>query len=236
MTEREGTQPRWRRYAVEVLTIVVGILLALAADAGRQYVADRSTEREILAALRVEFDVDVREIAADQASRARKLAAIELLSDVHGGVVKDPHPDSLAVAVMWTMNWRYYTPSHPVLDDVLSTGRLDLIRSAELRRALMAFGQERSRIGVVEERERDFVARDVQPYLAARLDLEALFSPRSPEQHAAALRAVPGVVSGTGFGSLLYLDRQRVESSTSFASQLLEAVSAVQKALEGGPS
>jgi len=231
MTEREEWEPRWRRYAVEVLTIVVGILLALAADASRQYVADRGTEREILAALRVEFAVDVREIGADQEQRAQKLAAIELLSEVHGGPVKSPRLDSLAAALMWTMNWRYYTPSHPVLDDVLSTGRLDLIRSDEVRRALMVFGQARNRIAVVEERERDFVARDVQPYLAARLDLEALSSPRSPEQRTAALRAVPDVLASASFGSLLYLDRDRTESSNRFGKDLLEAVSAVQKAL-----
>lgn len=49
MTGIGERKPPLRRYAAEVVTIVVGILLALAADAGRQYLADRATEREILA-------------------------------------------------------------------------------------------------------------------------------------------------------------------------------------------
>jgi len=231
MTEGAEAESRWRRRAAEALTIVVGILLALAADAGRQYVADRGTERDILAALRVEFAVDVQELEADQDQRAQKLAAIDFLSEVHSGAAESPDLDSLAAAVMWTMNWRYYTPSHPVLDDLLTTGRLDLIRSDDLRRALMAFGGERARLAVVEERERDFVARDVQTYLAARLDLESLYSPRTPEQRSAALRALPDVIAAPSFGSLLYLDRDRAESSSSFANTLLEAVFAVQRAL-----
>jgi len=231
MTQHEMAGPRWRRYAAEVVTIIVGILLALAADAGRQYLADRGTEREMLAALRVEFAVDVREIDADQKARANKLAAIELLSAARADATRMPSPEELAAAVLSNLNWRYYTASHPVLDDLLTTGRLDLLRSSELRRAILAFQQERSRIGVTEEQEREFVMRQVAPYLAARLDLEALSSPRSPAQHAAALRAIPGVLAEASFGSLLFLNRDRTENSTRFADKLLETVTAVQKLL-----
>jgi len=231
MTQHEVTGPRWKRYAAEVATIIVGILLALAADAGRQYLADRGTEREMLAALRIEFAADVKEISADQKARSQILAAIDSLSAARVDATRVPPPEELAAAVPRTLNWRYYTASHPVLDDLLTTGRLDLLRSSELRRAIMAFQQERSRIGVIEEQEREFVMRQMAPYLAARLDLEALTSPGSPEQHAAALRAIPGLLADASFGSLLYLHRNRTENSSAFAGVLLEKVDAVQKLL-----
>jgi len=231
MTSHLDSEPRWRRYAAEILTIVVGILLALGADATRQSFADRASEREILAALRVEFAADVREIETDQASRAQKLAAIDLLSGVRSGTVEAPEPEELAEAVNSTMNWRFYTAAHPVLDDILSTGRLDLLRSDELRRALMAFGQERSRLAVVEQEERAFVGSQLQPYLAGRIDLEALASPEPAGPHAAAVATVPGLLTDTMFGSLLYLNRHRVENSTQFAERLLETVAAVREAL-----
>ena len=231
MAGRIESAQRWRQHAVEVLTIVVGILLALAAESGRQYFADRADEREILAALRVEFAADVEELRTDQERRAEKLAALELLSAVSGATVDGPLPDSLAAAVFRSMDWRYYTASHPVLDDLVSTGRLGLIRSDELRRALMAFGQERARISVVEQEEREFVSREVEPYLAARLDLEALSSRGSPERHATALRAVRDLLTDTTFGSLLYLNRFRTEGSIEFAATLLETISGVREAL-----
>jgi len=231
MAKREGAGRPWGRYAAEVATIIVGILLALAADAARQFLADRAKEREVIAALRDEFAVDVQEIGADQEWRASKVAALDLVSEARAGATKPPPSEELAAAVLSALNWRFYTASHPVLDDLLTTGRLDLLRSSDLRRALMAFGQERSRISVVEEQERDFVLRQMAPWLAARIDLEALAAPRSPEQHAAAVNAIPAVLSEPHFGSLIYLDRMRTESSSRLAEILLEKVTAVRTLL-----
>ena len=230
MTDQTEARPGWRRYAAEALTIVVGILLALAADAGRQYFADRASEREILTALRVEFAADVTELETDQAHRTQKLASIDLLNRVRAGKDKSPPPDALAGAMLDLLDWRFYTASHPVLDDLVTTGRLDLIQSDELRHMLMVFGQERSRIGVTEQYEREFVASYIAPYLATRLDLEALSSD-SPARVAAAVLPANEVLADKSFGSLLYLSRDRTQGSRNFGQTLLTAVSNVQRVL-----
>jgi len=80
---------------------------------------------------------------------------------------------------------------------------------------------------VVEEEERNFVEHEMSPYLAGQLDLDALFSKKSPQQYAIAIREVPEVVASKAFGSFLYLDRIRTESSTRFTDRLLETVSAI---------
>jgi len=220
----------WRRFAGEVATIVLGILLAVAANAGYKYLGDRSAEREILAALRDEFEADVRELGADQRSRAGKLACVDLVAAVRSGEVEAPPPDSLARTLLNLLGYRFYTASHPVLDDLLVTGRLELIRSKDLRKALMKFGQERSRIGVVEQREREFVASQFEPWLAGRLDLWALASD-SPSEVAAVVRAIDGVLAEEGFGSLLHLDRERTNSTLEFGDHFLATVYAVQRIL-----
>lgn len=232
MAEHETSSPRWRRFVVEVLTIVLGVLLALGADEGRQYVSDRATEREILTALKGEFDEDTVEIGNDQANRLAKLDAIERLDGARSDTATMPPPDTLARDVVWLLDWRYYTARHPILDDALSTGRFDLIRSSALRQALVVFQQERSRIGVTEEQERAFVSRQLEPYLTERLDLEALSSPRTPEQRARALRALPSLLQDPTFGSILFLARDRTESSHGFANRLLATVNSVRKELE----
>ena len=222
---------RWVGFAAEVVTIVIGILLALAANAGYQYVADRTSESEILGALRVEFAADVEELRADQRHRNQKLASIDLLKAVRKGTIGRPTPEILANALLKSLDYRFYTPSHPVLDDLLATGRLELIRSDELRHALMDFGQARSRIAVVEQREREFVATQIEPYLASRLDLEALEA-ESPDELASSLLAVSELLGENYFGSLLYLNRERTQSSTNFAENLLNAVFRVQELLK----
>jgi len=222
---------RWAGFAAEVVTIVIGILLALAANAGYQYLADRTSESEILAALRVEFAADVDELRADQQHRKQKLASIDLLKAVRNGTVGLPTPKILAHALLDSLDYRFYTPSHPVLDDVLATGRLELIRSDELRHALMVFGQARSRIAVVEQREREFVATQIEPFLASRLDLGTLDA-KSTDELASSLLTVSELLMDNYFGSLLYLDRDRTQSSTDFADNLLNTVFRVQELLK----
>jgi len=230
MTEPRNARPRWSRFTEEVSTIVLGILLALAANAGYQYFADRASERGILRALRVEFAADVVELEADRRNRSRKLASIDLLRAVRTGAIETPPRDAMAKALLDCLEYRFYTASHPVLDDLLTTGRLDLLRSDELRRALMVFGQARSRIGVIEQREREFVASRVEPYLGARLDLDALTSD-STEDVAAAVSSASEVLADREFGSLLHLNRERTQGSLEFADRLLASVREVQRIL-----
>lgn len=230
MSSTGGSGTRWRRYTAEVLTIVVGILLALAADEGRQALANRATERDALASLRGEFAADVKELKADQAQREEKLANIELLMRLRTGATERQPPADMAKALLDLLGWRYYTASHPVLDDLASTGRLDLIRSNRLRAALMRFGQERSRVGVVEQYERDFIASQVAPYLAGRVDLDALSSD-SPERVAAAVASADAMLGDAQFGSLLHLSRERTQSSNRFGERLMASVVDVQREL-----
>lgn len=219
-----------RYFGQEVVTIVVGILLALGANAAYKYFADRADEREILAALRVEFEADIAEIDADQKHRDEKLAAIRLLLDTETGTAGGSSPRAFTAAVEATIGYRFYTASHPVLDDVLTTGRLDLIRSDALRQALMRFGAARSRIGVVEQLERDFVSSQLEPFVASRLDLASLGA-ASPVPTPNAIDAVSVLRTDPHFRSLLFLDEKRTKSSHGFAELLRERVLEVQAAL-----
>lgn len=224
----------WKKYATDVSVVVIGILLALAADAGRQYFVDRASEREILAALRLEFSTDVRELAADQEVRREKLSSIDLLSQSFTGDADRLPPARLQEAILNTLERRYYTGSHAVLDDLLSNGRLSLIRSDELRQALMEFDQERSRISEVERREEDFVADQMAPYLAHRLNLQVMSASESPNE--VAVRRAYDLLEDPTFASLLYLDRDRALNSFGVGERLMSKVSAVRELLgEHGP-
>jgi hypothetical protein len=216
-----------------VATIVVGILLALATDAGYQYRADRGLEAEILVALREEFRIDQQEIAADQRSRAGKLRYIDRMSRSRRGLAPQLPPDSIPDAVRNLLRFRFYTPSHPVLDETLNTGRLGLIRSEELRRALMSFETERQRLAVIEGQEQEVVWLHVAPYLADRIDLDLLMADGPAALDEA--RSFNAIVSEQAFGSTLELNRTRVVLSQSYSNDLLESVSRVLDAL-GDPN
>jgi hypothetical protein len=213
----------------EVTTIVVGILLALAADAAYQYRTDRSLEAEILDALREEFRIDEVEIAQDQRSRAVKLEYIDRLRAYRRGDAPALPPDSIPDALENLLRFRFYTAGHPVLDETLNTGRLGLLRSDALRRALMSFETERERLAVIEAQEQDVVRMQVAPYLADRIDLDLLMSRGQlavDEAH-----SFNEIVTEPAFGSTLYLNRARVVLSQGYTEELLEKVVEVLEAL-----
>lgn len=204
---------RWMRRGAEVLTIVFSILLALAADAAWSYRGDRAEEGRLLQGLHQEFLEAEREVENDLEARREILDRLQLLRGVRSGDLAPP--DSVAVLVSALLDWRFYTPAHAVLDDAVSSGRLDLIRSPEIRRALMAYDQQRGRLEVFDARERDFVSEHLEPYLIVRVALDRLLDePPTPDD---AARVLSLMGSDEAFAGLVALKQQRTEEASTFS-------------------
>ncbi|HSM08466.1 MAG TPA: hypothetical protein VLA33_05555 [Gemmatimonadota bacterium] len=223
----------WRRRGAEGLTIVVSILLALAAEAAWGYRGDRAAEREILAGLRVEFAQAESEIRSDLRAREEILGWTRRLLAVRAGSAPEPPPDSLAEMLSRTLGYRFYTPAHPVLEDLLASGRLELIRSDTLRGQIMRYMQERDRIGVSEERERDLAANRIEPFLETRVDLAYLaLQPSDTARSARQARRFYAAIREPAFGSLLYYRIVRTEGAAGFGEILLGVIQDVRRSLD----
>ncbi len=210
-----------RSYALEGLTIVVGIVLALVLGEAWGVAADRLEEREVVAGLRDEFEAGREELDFDRQARIAALRRIRRLLEVGRGRATLP-PDSVTAFTAALLDFRFYTPSHPVLDDLIAGGRLRLLRSDTLRYRLMLYLQERDRLAVVEERERRFVAERMEPWVVEHLALEPPSDPDDPalwgpEADASALAAA--AVDPT-FRTLLVMRLDRTEIALRFSSGL----------------
>ena len=207
---------RTRRYVAEGLTIMAGILAALLVDAAWGYMSDRVEEHEYLAGLRAEFREALTEIESDQARREEIQASVSLLLEGRqpGDTISY---DELDEAVLDVLDYRFYTPSHPVLDELLSAGRLGLIRSGSLRFGLRQYAQERDRLSVVEGRDLDFVTNQLAPFLAGHvsLDLLAEDATKAGSEQRGRVRAMQQL---SEFGSLLYLRWESVETCRVFGN------------------
>lgn len=127
----------WFAVAVEILIVVVGILLALQFDQWSQDRADRALEREYLQRLVEDLEIERGRIVDAIGSTENRLAAIRRLE----AYVKEPISASDRPAtVPWaleTVSWRSFPKVNAfVFRELQSTGRLKLIRSVALRRAL----------------------------------------------------------------------------------------------------
>lgn len=128
--------------------------------------------------------------------------------------------DSAAYWITGLLDFRFYTPSEAALED-LTSGDLGLVRSDLLRRQILGYAQERDRLDIVEERERRFVAEQVEPFLRDHLDLVALLPLRSLDEQGDIPPVDPDEIAplldDPPFRSLAYLRWQQAELSHRFA-------------------
>ncbi len=166
----------WKRIAAEGVAIVVSILLAFAIDAAWDASRERAEERQALSGLREEFreNLDLLEINL-RAHRSTLSAATTLLAISDGG--PQPAPDSTAVLLRRVFIDAFsYNPSVGVLQGLIASGDLGLIRDPGLRNLLASWP------GQLEENAEDeaWVFKDVQetytPYLNDVLPTRAIWS------------------------------------------------------------
>lgn len=135
----------WSTVAIELLILVVGIFLGLQVDDWNNARKDRDDER--LVVQRLHEDVMLAD-RLTQRIRDRMLdrldhikAASELLSDDAQLTDIDP---AICVGIVATSLIRINTPRLAAFEELVGTGRLNIIRNPELLRALIGLEQYRS--------------------------------------------------------------------------------------------
>jgi hypothetical protein len=224
-----------RRYPAELITIVAGILLALLADAWWDRRGDRGREHGYLTDLRGEFEASAQELSFDQRNRTVILSRIERI--LGAGRARSAVPlDSVPGWTVALVDFYFFSPPTAVLDDLLDSGNLGLIRSDELRYAIQRYGQEMDRLDVVERRERDFIASQLEPWVARSLRMDAILPLSSydhrPEQPAAEARAFEAMIRNDTFASLAFMRWERTETAQRFATGMGHAIDEVLDRLD----
>jgi hypothetical protein len=122
------------RSLLQGVGVVVGILIAFGIDAWWDTRGEHRLEAEYVSSLRSEIRAALGEVASDLASRRRLNDQLDIfLSD---GPLP---PDSLRALLRAASTVSNIAPPSAVLDDLVSSGRLQLLRSAELREGLMLY-------------------------------------------------------------------------------------------------
>ena len=218
-----------RSYLVELVVIIAGILLALAADAAWDYRQDREEEAAILRALVIEFENDAAELIEDQAIREERL-------DLYDALINRADRLSLsekAQALKRLMGRRFYAPNHAVLDDVLSTGRLGLLTSHRLRLLIMSFEHERETQIIMESASVD-VSELFRSFVLERLDLLSLNEGTLGEERYLQVLGEAGmeaILQDSTFRSLIYLTHRRLSGIHQQGDMLLGIVRDIQAEL-----
>ncbi|WP_235299482.1 DUF6090 family protein [Portibacter marinus] len=137
----EGRTKRYLTYAIgEIVLVVVGILIALQINNWNGHRREREMEEKYLSSLHTEFSINLEKVNTSIRE------ATDILQDVNRllvlfdkSVLDTVTTDSVDVMLQFLGQIATYEPSRGVLNDIISSGNLNLITSQELRQRLASF-------------------------------------------------------------------------------------------------
>ena len=132
------TSSNTRRAFRDLALIVVGVLIALAVDQAVQSIGERRRETQYLDALRENIEADLVTLRGPlQKELGQRESAAKLVIEGLNG--KQVDPALMIAALDRAGHVAFFAPRRATFDDLVSTGNLRLIRSAEIRAALAAY-------------------------------------------------------------------------------------------------
>jgi len=147
---------RIRKYLLyalgEIILVVAGILIALAIKNANQNQKDSKVEQQYLIALQDEFQVNIKKLEELDTLLAVQLEAAQEFIQHMGP--KKTSLDEERFAGLMANGFRdtySYLPSSGVLKDLINSGKLGLIKNAELRRVLADWDAQINYIKKLEE-------------------------------------------------------------------------------------
>jgi len=134
---------KYSRYAIgEIVLVVIGILIALQINTWNQINKNKTEESKLLQSFDGEFSRNNENIKTIQRHYAEIKESNRKLMDLIGensSHINASNTDSLLAAAIDIDN---FLPSNYVLDDMVSTGKLELISSEKLKELLYEWKQE----------------------------------------------------------------------------------------------
>jgi hypothetical protein len=136
----EGKTGKYFKYAVgEILLVVIGILIALQINNWNENRINTIEEKTILNALQTEISVNQLILAKDLKKHDNAFRLIKELSDYIS-----PKPEKIETkrldSLMFSLGWLpAYIPKEGVINSILASGKISLIKNNELNSKLAAW-------------------------------------------------------------------------------------------------
>lgn len=145
---------KYLRYAIgEILLVVIGILIALSINNWNQQRKLHAEEQYLLKELFAEFNTNLKKIQDVQYLNTKNQnATLEIIEMIHNKSQQDNFKklDSLFVQVF---SYASYNATTGTLDEIISSGKLRVIRDASLRKMLSQWP------GLIEDQKEDIDIR-----------------------------------------------------------------------------
>jgi hypothetical protein len=176
----EANDIQWKRLSVEAAAIVASILLAFAIDAWWAEQQDRRAESEILSRLHEEFTLNRDGIGARGTQNRVQVASNELfrLLEAHRG--RDEPLVVQNALIFEAMITPTVNPATPVLDGLILSGQLEVIRDNEVLTRIIYWQRWEEQVLENEIEAREFARTQMVPVLTKKGYMGGAFSQENP--------------------------------------------------------
>lgn len=171
----ENKTSKYLKYAIgEIALIIIGILLALQISEWNQNGKNKREERKLLSALQNEFLQNKEDIIEIKAHYVEIVKANNQLMKLIGNSESNLTTINIDSLMSVSINIDNYIPSNYVLNNMISTAKLDLITSEKLRVLLYNWTQE---IGQKEDAYNmlyKYFMESLIPYLSKNTSIKSI--------------------------------------------------------------
>ena len=169
---KTGKTGKYLKYAIgEIVLVVIGILIALSLNNWKEDLDNRGEEMRILSGLKQEFEANLSEVNRNiKLNTSTKESTIDLIHLIR---TENPFANSRYVDSLLYVVYMFgsFDAQTGLIDEVISSGKLSIIKDPELRNRLTSFS------GTLDNAEEDYIIRQnhymdqVTPYLSKYLPL-----------------------------------------------------------------
>lgn len=179
----KGKTTKYFQYAIgEIILVMIGILLALQVNNWNNDRAERKQEEKFLIGLKADLQVDLVNMKAFiEDKKIKQISALKVLEFPELQTANDVFElDSL----IWNVFiWRSYHPSTNTMDELISSGSLNIIKNDSIKTGLLNIKQKNSLVADGTEhmrREYDYylydrsaAIRELMPFLDLKKYIES---------------------------------------------------------------
>ena len=169
-------EQNWTAVAIDFVIVVAGVVIGFQVTAWGTERAARADEQALLRGLRAEFADALDDLGAQAEKHARIERDVTAILDALARAEQDG-ASSAAVAdttLAWALVPTTTQFSQGVLDGMLATGRLQIIRDDELREALAEWAGVLADVTEDEVASREIVVAQLEPALWRAMDVRAI--------------------------------------------------------------
>lgn len=169
----QGRFGKYVTYALgEILLVVVGILIALQINNWNEFQKDRKQEQELLSQLHSEFQSNLVQLDQKMAQRNDMIrASLELLDYIDHPETRNR--DSIVKYLALTMMAPTFDP---IVNDLVSSGRVQLLQNADLKKRLSLWTSEIIQVTEEEDAWQNYRSITYTPFLIENIPQRILLN------------------------------------------------------------